>query len=259
MNSHRSTSVLAYLACIAIWMTNPGLSAAELQQSLDVVESTNRSAEQSQSKIDALSRETRILLEEYRSLKESAEYQEAYTRELENLDTAQRGQIESLNRQIAQARITRQRILPLMRSMVDALEKFVVLDLPFHQEERISAVIQLRQRLDRPDLSVAARFRLLMEAYQLEQDYSRTVEAWRGPLHSDGEDLSVEYLRLGRAALYYQSLDREQSGYWDRAQQVWIPLESTHGRALSAALRVARNEAAPDLLQLPFLATGGAP
>jgi hypothetical protein len=230
--------------------------AADLQQSLDVVQSTNRSAEASQQKVDSLSRETRIMLEEYRSLKESSAYQEAYTRELEQLDAAQKAQIESLNKQIAQARITRQRILPLMRSMVDALEKFVVLDLPFHQEQRISSVIQLRQRLDRPDISVAARFRLLLEAYQLEQDYSRTVEAWRGPVQRDGESYSVEYLRLGRTALYYQSLDREHSAYWDRDLQTWIPLDSGHNRSLAAALRIARNQAAPELLKLPFLATG---
>lgn len=244
---------------LLVSLAAPFAFAADLQNSLDVVEATNRSAEQSQAKVDALSRETRILLEEYRSLKESAEYQEAYTRELQNLENAQRAQIESLNLQIAQARITRQRILPLMRSMVDTLEKFVVLDLPFHQQERISAVMQLRQRLDRPDIPVSARFRLLLEAYQLEQDYSRTVEAWRGPLQRDGENLSVEYLRLGRTALYYQSLDRQLSGYWDQQLQDWVTLDAAHNRALAVAMRVARNQTAPDLLALPFPAAAVTP
>ena len=229
----------------------------DLQDSLDVVSATNRSAERSQDKIDQLSRDTRILLEEYRSLKESVEYQEAYTRELEQLDEAQQAQIESLQRQIAQARITRQRILPLMRSMADALETFVVLDLPFHQEQRVSAVLQLKQRMDNPGLSVSARFRLLLEAYQLEQDYGATVEAWRAPLQLDGETLSVEYLRLGRAALYFQTLDRERSGYWDRQGQVWVALDNRHNRSLSQAMRVARSQAAPQLLELPLQLRGG--
>ena len=186
-------TLLALLLPLAIFAQD-----TDLQESLDVVSATNRSAERSQDKIDQLDRDTRTLLEEYRSIKESVEYQEAYTRELEQLDASQRARIESLQRQIAQARITRQRIMPLMRSMADALEKFVVLDLPFHQEERVVAVLQLKQRLDSPDLSVSARFRLLLEAYQLEQDYGGTVEAWRGPLTLEGETLSVEYLRLGR-------------------------------------------------------------
>lgn len=228
-----------------------------IEDSLKVVADTNTSAVKSQQKVDALSREARLLLEEYRSLKENAEYQQAYTRELEQLDVSQQQRIESLNQQIAQARITRQRILPLMRSMVDALEKFVVLDLPFHQEERLGAVLQLKQRLDRADISVSARFRLLLETYQLEQGYSGTVEAWRGPLQLDGETFSVEYLRLGRVALYYQTLDRQSSGYWDSATQSWLPLDTGHNRALSQAMRVARSQTAPQLLELPVLARGG--
>lgn len=245
---------LSVLLSVAL---NTQLYAAGLDDSLEVVSATNRSASQSQKKIDDLDRETRILLEEYRSLRESTEYQEAYTRELELLDASQKERIESLKRQIAQARITRQRIMPMMRSMADALEKFVVLDLPFHQEERIGAVLQLKQRLDNPGLSVSARFRLLLEAYQLEQDYSVTLEAWRGPLSLEGQDLSVEYLRVGRTALYYQSLDRAQSGYWDRNAQDWVALGSEYNRALFQAMRVAHSQAAPQLLELPLKSGGG--
>ncbi|WP_162846015.1 DUF3450 domain-containing protein [Seongchinamella sediminis] len=228
----------------------------QLGQSLEVVADTNRSAASSQQKIDALSRETRILLEEYRSLKESSEYQQAYTRELEHLQASQDARIESLNRQIAQARITRQRILPLMRSMADALEEFVVLDLPFHQQERLAGVLQLRQRLDNPELSVAARLRLLLEAYQIEQHYGTTLEAWRGPLDVDGGTLSVEYLRLGRTALYYQSLDRKSSAYWDIIKRDWQALPAEHNRSLAQAMRVARKQTAPQLLALPLPAGG---
>jgi len=256
-DDHPMRTCLALVALLLPLMVSA--QNADLEDSLDVVSDTNRSAERSQGKIDQLSRDTRVLLEEYRTLKDSVEYQEAYTRELEQLDAAQREQIDSLQRQIAQARITRQRILPLMRSMADALESFVVLDLPFHQEQRVSAVLQLKQRLDNPSLSMSARFRLLLEAYQLEQDYGGTVEAWRGPLQLDGESLSVEYLRLGRTALYYQTLDRERSGFWDRGEQVWVSLDGSHNRSLSQAMRVARSQAAPQLLELPLVMSEAAP
>lgn len=248
----RTVILILFAVCPLHWA-----GAQQVEDSLDVVSDTNRSAERSQSKIDDLSREARILLEEYRSLRESADHQAAYTRELEKLDESQRAKIESLNQQIAQARITRQRILPLMRSMADSLETFVVLDLPFHQQERLGAVLALKSRLDNPGLSVSARFRLLLEAYQIEQNYGATVEAWRGPLLLEGEELSVEYLRLGRAALFYQTLDRERSGYWDREQQVWTPLDAAHNRNLSQAMRVARNQSAPQLLELPLQYAGG--
>ena len=62
----------------------------------------------------------------------------------------------------------------------------------------------------------------------------------------------MEYLRLGRAALYYQTLDRERSGYWDREGQAWIGLDSAYNRQLAQAMRVARSQTAPQLLELPL-------
>ena len=245
------------VAAFPMLLLTTAIHAADVKDSLDVVTKTNRSAVDSQKKIDGLSRETQGMLEEYRKLQDGSEYQAAYTRELEELDRAQQMQIESLQQQIAQARITRQRIVPLMRSMADALEKFVVLDLPFHHEDRINGVLQLKQRLNQPDLSVSAKFRLLLEAYQLEQDYGSNIEAWRGPLQFQDEELSVEFLRVGRTALYFHSLDGQTSGYWNATQDSWIALDTDHNRSMAQALRVAKNLTAPQLLQLPMMAPGG--
>lgn len=243
-------------AILLLFLLHPVVRGADLKDSLGVVSKTNLSAIESQKKIDTLSRDTRGLLEEYRKLTEGTDYQAAYTRELQELELTQQQEIESLQGQIAQAKITRQRIVPLMRSMADALEKFVVLDLPFHQEERIGSVLQLKQRLNQPDLLLSVRFRLLLEAYQLEQDYGGNIEAWRGPLQLEGDELSVQYLRVGRVALYFQTLDGKTSGYWDTINNDWVVLEPDHNRELAQALRVARNQVAPQLLQLPLLVPG---
>jgi hypothetical protein len=98
---------------------------------------------------------------------------------------------------------------------------------------------------------------LLLEAYQREKDYGGKIEAWRGPLEFEGEELSVEYLRVGRAALYFHSLDGSASGYWNAAEDTWVALDAKHNRSMAQALRVAKNLTAPQLLQLPMLAPGG--
>lgn len=259
--SMHDSSYLRFASAVAVsllFLWTSTVVSAPVKDSLDVVSGTNSGAAASQKKIDTMAAQARALLEEYRRLQDGAEYQAAYTRELEELQQAQRTQIEDLQRQIAQAEITRQRIVPLMRSMVDALEQFVVLDLPFHHEERISGVLQLKQRLNQPDLSVSAKFQLLLEAYQLEQAYGSSIESWRGPLQWNGEKLSVEYLRIGRVALYFQSLDGASSGYWSAEQQVWTPLAAEYTREVARALRVARNQVAPQLLLLPLVAPGDA-
>jgi len=252
----KHTNQLAVAGFLVAVLLSVCVQAAEIKDSLKVVTETNSSAANSQKKIDDLTRETRNLLEDYRKLLDGSEYQAAYTRELEELEQAQQQQLESLREQIAQARVTQQRIVPLMRSMADSLEKFVVLDLPFRHDERIAAVLDLKQRLREPDLSVSAKFRGLLEAFQLEQDYGGNIESWRGPLLQGEQELSVEYLRVGRVALYFQSLDGSASGYWDSESQTWVPLEERYNRGLGQALRVAQNLTAPQLLNLPLPVPG---
>ena len=75
----------AFAVLAALLLSIPP-QAAEVKDSLKVVEKTNRSAVASQKKIDGLSRQTQDLLEEYRKLQDGTEYQAAYTRELEELE-----------------------------------------------------------------------------------------------------------------------------------------------------------------------------
>lgn len=235
------------------------LHAAGIKESLKVVSDTNSEAAKSQQKIDMLSAESQALLEEYRRTQNSAEYQAAYTRELQLLSAAQETRIAVLKQQIEEVQITQQRIVPLMRSMADALEKFVVLDLPYHQEERVNSVLRLKQRLRQPDLPLSAKFRLLLESWQLELDYGVTIATWRGPLELGEETLSVEFLRIGRVAFYFQSPDGRDSGYWDASQQDWITLPEQYNQPITDALRVAKKQVAPHLLLLPMASPGGVP
>jgi len=242
----------AYFTLTAFFVFS-GIQAAELKDSLEVVAQTNRNAAESQQKIDQLSRENQGLLEEYRRMQNRADYQAAYTLELQQLSIAQEARIETLNRQIEEAGLTQQRIVPLMRSMANALEKFVALDLPFHQQERLAAVLLLKQRLRQPGLPLPAKFRLLLETWQLEQDYGLTIEAWRGPLTVADGSLSLEFLRIGRVALYYQSMDGQESAYWNTSSQSWEQLADEFNQPLSEAIRVAKKQVAPRLLLLPMV------
>ncbi len=231
----------------------PVAHAAELDTSRDVVATSTTQAIASQARIDTLSAETKALLTEFRRLTEGVEYAESQRRELEVLRRAQSDQIATLKTQIATVKMTRQRILPLMRSMAESLQAFVALDLPFHQEQRLTAVLSLQKTLSRADLSVSSRLRMLLEAYQLEQDYGNTIEAWRGTVEQNGDPLSVEFLRIGRVALYYHHLDGSRSAYWDRTRGTWQPLQNKFNRPIASSLKIARNGGAPQLLLLPLL------
>ena len=68
----------------------------------------------------------------------------------------------------------------------------------------------------------------------------------------DGSERVVEFLRLGRLMLFYQTLDAHTQGYWDAATNQWQPLPASYNRTLQQGLNVARQQQTPTLLRLPL-------
>ena len=67
-------------------------------------------------------------------------------------------------------------LLPLLLRMIKVLEEFVLLDAPFLKEERIARVELIKNMMDRPDVSLSDKYRHIMEAYQIEMEYGRTIK-----------------------------------------------------------------------------------
>lgn len=240
------------LALMLAFLVAPCI-AASINDSITIVKDTNQNNIDSQKHIDTLSLKTQSMLEEYRRILHDSEFQNAYNHELELLIQNQQEELKALNNQINQRKNTQLRILPLMRSMAEALEKFILLDLPFHQESRAGGIVLLNQQLRSPSLSIPDKFRRLLEAFQIENDYGRTIESYRHKVQIDEQSLSVNMLRIGRLALYYQTLDGSQSGYWDTRMRNWSKLPELNNQSLRVALHVAKKQRAPQLLSLPLI------
>lgn len=226
--------------------------SATLDDNLKAMQATNAEAGAVQKNIADLQSQTQAMMDEYKRLSQTVDYQDQYTQEYNDRLAAQDKELASLRQQVASRQITQQRIVPLMRSMADALEQFVALDLPFHQEERLARVMKVRQQLSSSSLSLQDKYRSLLEAFQQELEFSRGIEAWRGELKLGEENLTVEYLRLGRTAFYFQSMDGLRSGYWDRGYKQWVEVPRGFGEDIKHGLRIARNQQAPQLLALPM-------
>jgi hypothetical protein len=91
-----------------------------------------------------------------------------------------------------------------------------------------------------------------MEAYQIENEYGRTIESYRGAVELAGRETTVDFLRFGRIALVYQSLDQADAGVWNQETRSWDRLDSSYRSAIRQGLRIARKQAAPDLIRLPL-------
>jgi hypothetical protein len=142
-------------------------------------------------------------------------------------------------------------LLPMMREMVVNLENFVQLDLPFQLNARLDRIERLKRDLDDAELTQAERYRVILNAYEIEAAYGRGIDAYEGQL-VEGSDTTVDFLRVGRLMLIYREKDGETYGYWDRASGSWQPLRGDYGLELQRAYRIASDAAAPQILTLPL-------
>ena len=214
-----------------------------------------------QKTIDELSDQTGTLLEQYRTALKQIDAIRVYNDQMRALISSQEAELTSLTDQVDRVEIVGRSVTPLMLRMIEALDQFVSLDVPFLIDERTKRVNSLKSVMGRADVTTAEKFRQIMEAYQIENEYGRTIEAYRSTLKQGGREITVDFLRFGRIALVYQSLDESQSGVWNQETKTWDALDDDYRSAIRQGLRIARKQAAPDLIRLPLPAAasnGGA-
>ena len=229
--------------------------AGDLDVAIGLVLKMNEAAAQSQKRVAKLDDQAGDLRAEYRSTQQQLMSLEEYNGQIAKLVAAQDEQIALLDKQLGEATEIGRGVTPLLSRMVDALEKFVELDVPFLLDERENRVEQLKKLLNRPDVTEAEKYRLITEAYQIENEYGRTLETYRGELPGEGEQTrTVEFLRVGRIALVYRTVDGEDLGAWNQQTREWEPLGPGYKTAVKKGFRIARKQAAPDLFPIPVFA-----
>jgi hypothetical protein len=231
-----------------------------LEGILDERSQTNDTSAGTQKRIDGLSDETDKLLSKFRTTLKQIDSIRIYNSQMRELITSQEAEFTSLQSQLDQIEVVGRSVMPLMLKMIDAYESLVKLDLPFLLDERQERVAELRKLMRRSDVTSAEKYRRIMEAYQLENEYGRTIEAYRSTLDLAGREATVDFLRFGRIALVYQTPDGTEAGVWNHETKSWEPLDPRYRGAIRDGLRIARKQSAPDLIRLPLPAAedGGA-
>ncbi len=206
----------------------------------------------SQGKVDTLFEQNEKLLSEYKRTLQKIENTKIYNEQLKKLLINQGEEKISLKEQIDSIKETNEGVVPFMLEMLSTLDQMVASDTPFLPEERAKRVEDLKKMMNRADVSTSEKFRRILEAYQVENEYGRTLEAYRGKLKSTKNDMTVDFLRVGRLALIYQTLDQEKQGIWDKKTKSWVELDDDYRRSILDGLKVARKQMAPELLTLPM-------
>ena len=224
---------------------------ALLKKSVKTQGASLQEARQAQKKVNQLDEQRQSLLREYRLTLKKIHNTRVYNKQLREFITEQKKEVISIRKQIEQVKDTGKDIIPLMLRMLSSLEKFVELDIPFLLLERKERIAKLKDLIKRADVSVSEKYRRILSAYQVENEYGRTLSAYKGLQSIKGKEITVDFLRVGRVALIYQTLDGKKTGFWNLNKKEWMSLPRSYKKSVTKALRVARKQIAPDLLKLP--------
>ena len=235
-----------------LWHSPLAVAEESIAEALDSQVSYQRDAAASQRRIEELDDETVALLSEYHTELERLEDLKTYNDNLRRMRASQEAEKLRLGQELQEIEVLRREMLPLQVEMIDVLGRFIELDQPMLLAERQARLKVLQDNLGRSDVALGEKYRRIIEAYQIEAEYGHNIEAYEGTLSLEGRELTVDFLRVGRLALYYVNLDRSEAGLWDPGSQQWHNLDSDHVELLDYALRVARKQAPPNLLPLPL-------
>jgi hypothetical protein len=249
MQSYLNRQVNFRLGVIAALLCFGVVQAQNLDTTVEAEKQINENATDSQNRISRMAAQTAELLAEYRAVVRETEGLTIYNDQLEKVVDDQRTEVVSINRQLDGLEDTNRGVVPLMLEMIDTLGMIIESDVPFLIEERRSRVQRLREMMDQADVTTSEKYRRVMEAYQGELEYGRTTEAYSAALPSTGQ--TVEYLRVGRTLLIYQTPDQETTGWWNPTTRRFEGLPDKYRLEVKEGLAVARNEKAPSLVMLP--------
>ncbi len=208
-------------------------------------------AQQSQERINQTVEGTRSLEDQYRAINKEIDGLRVYNRLMTAQVAGQEAVLEDIALSMDQVDVINRQIFPLMERMIDGIEQSIRLDIPFLMNERTQRVEALHEIMERSDVSVAEKFRKVMEAYQIENDYGNSSEWYTQSLTlEDGATRNYNILRIGRIGLYFQSDDSSITGRWDNEARQWV-IDNSARSDIRTGLRMARQLIAPELILIP--------
>jgi hypothetical protein len=252
---HRAKAVAFALLAATPLVAATGAEAQSLDSIIQAQSAADREASAAQERITALNDKAQDAAASYRQALSDVDSLTRYNAQLSKQVKSQADEVALVQKQLGEIDTTQREIQPLMQKMVDTLVKFVGLDVPFLQEERKARVDKLQEIMPRADVTISEKYRRILEAYQIELDYGRSLDTYQGKLAGEGQDKTVEFVRLGRVSLMYQTPDGSETGYWNQAERKWV-VDDHYKSSVQKAIKVAKKMGAPDLLEVPVPAPG---
>lgn len=252
LNNRKITCLLSSVFIFAVVCLPSQAFATGINEVMQEGEDRSDAGATAQQQVDSVADQTEKIVNDYRSITKVVDGLKVYNALLQTQLDNQEAEMEALSESISNVALIERQIIPLMTRMVDALDNFIQLDTPFLLKERNERIERLREMMERSDVTAAEKFRRVIEGYQIENDYGRTIEAYKGSTEINGNQIEVDFLRIGRVALLYQTVGGATTGAWDNESGSFVQLPpATYQSQVADGLKIARKQVAPDLLVVP--------
>lgn len=246
------------VAILASAVMGSAFAAGPFDSSMKTEKKIDKAAAGTQVTVNRLAEQTTDLSLDYRNTLQSVDRLRIYNTQLERQIASQEKQISESAQEMETIDETEKGVLPLMDEMIKTLDEFVQLDIPFNIEDRQKRVQNLYNLMDTADVTVSEKYRKILEAYQIEMQYGNAVSATTGTINKDGEDLSVQFLRVGRLSYVYLTVDGKSGAYWDQSDRTWQILPEDYLDSVNNAINMANGVATQELFKVPVPVTEAA-
>lgn len=224
---------------------------AQFKSALDTSSRTATDTAQSQARIDQLDDQRASILNDYRANLKQLESIRRYNDSLNRNIASQEREMTRLREDIDNVEGLQRAMQPLMEDMINRFSEVVDADLPFLLEDRSARAARLSQVLDDSQLSAAQKYRLIIEAYQIENEFGRTIGAYEGTIGDGENQLTGEFLRVGRIALIFKTPDDSVLRIYDKDAGDFVNLNRSYLQDVKFGLRMAKEQTAPDIFFVP--------
>lgn len=228
-----------------------GAAHAQLDQALQVARQSTQEGAAAQREIDEIADRAGDLERQYLALRQQIEDQRVFVEQQEVFLRSQQNELEALEFQLERVSTIERDLTPMLLNMYVALEEFIASDLPFQQETRRARLDNIERLLGDAGTPPAEKYRVILNAYEIEAAYGRSLRTYAEEVEIDGVPNEVTILQFGRAALVRIFQDGRLE-IMTKTHPEWRSLSSSHATNVQRALWIAQEVTTPDVMVVPL-------
>lgn len=238
------------LAAGAAALVAAGAAHAQLDRAIDVARQSTQDGARAQAQIDDLASAADNAEREYLAVSEQIESQEVFIEQQQVFLQSQQNELNALNSQLERVGDIERDLAPMLLEMFNGLEDFIQADLPFQTDMRVERLDRIRRDLGDASISPAEQYRVLLNAYEIESSYGRSLRVYSEEVLVDGVPEEANILQIGRVALIRSINGNNEIMTYDN--RTWRPVPGGMTANVQRAFRIANEVTTPDIFVAPL-------